>query len=125
MQMETKKFPIDLYRHGVRVVIGTIDEAVAALKKDGLKNDIDDVREIAELSSGLAFELATGDVAIWLREPPKDKDSMATLAHEVFHAVSFILRGVGIEHTSDTEEAYAYAYDYLFRNIYSWVTNTK
>lgn len=116
----TKEFPLDIYKHGVRVVVGTFDEAVDVLHKDGFKGDFDEEREMAERSAGLAIELCTGDVAVWLREPPKDKDGMATLAHEVFHAVSFMLRGIGLEHTSDTEEAYAYAFEYLFRNVISW-----
>lgn len=43
--------------------------------------------------------------------------SVHTVAHEVFHAVSFVMRRVGIPFTSSTEEAWAYAMDRLVEQI--------
>lgn len=39
--------------------------------------------------------------------------AIALLVHEILHAASFILRRCGIEHTSETEEAYTYLVQHI------------
>lgn len=116
-----KTFPVEIYKHGVKVVFGTHDDLKKALNKDGFTGDFEEEKDMMEKCMGITFTLETDDVVIWLRERPKDNADWAVLAHEIYHAVSFLLRGVGIDHTSDTEEAYAYAYENLYYSrITSW-----
>lgn len=115
-----KNFPVDMYKHGVKVVFGTHDDLKKSLKKDGFTGNFEEEEDLMERSAGITFTLDTDDVVIWLREKPKDDGSMAVLAHEIYHAVSFLLRSVGIDHTSDTEEAYAYTYENFYFRITSW-----
>ena len=49
---------------------------------------------------------------------PESCEEYGTLAHEIFHAVDFILRRVGITLSDDSHEAYAYLIGYLTKEIY-------
>lgn len=115
-----RNFPVDIFKHGVKVVFGEYEDLKKALSKDGFKGDFEEEKNLMERSAGITFTLDTDDVVIWMRNTPKDDGDMAVLAHEVYHAVSFLLRSIGIDHNSDTEEAYAYTFEYLFGNITSW-----
>jgi len=54
---------------------------------------------------------------IWLPKAPKTIDEMACLVHEIEHCVFYLFQYLGMKHSDDSEEAYAYAQDYLFREI--------
>lgn len=56
---------------------------------------------------------------ILIKEPIEDIYGLSYLAHELYHAVSFVLESVGMKSTIETEEAYAYFYEYLFLNVMS------
>ena len=40
--MKSKKFPIDIFKHGVKVVIGTKEELISVAKKDRIYDEIKD-----------------------------------------------------------------------------------
>jgi len=44
-----------------------------------------------------------------------------TIAHEVFHAVEFLMEHIGIKLTYETDEVYAYVIGYLTDEIYKLV----
>lgn len=115
-----KRFPLEIYKHGAGVFFGDFDTLIKKLNKLGFKGDFKEEKELSERSSGITFALNTNDVMIWLPRKPKTFTEESCLTHEIYHAVSFLLRGVGIEHTPETEEAYAYAMEYLYSNIISW-----
>lgn len=46
-----------------------------------------------------------------------DTQYMLTIVHECLHAISDILRRIGIEHTRETEEAYAYLHEWTVNKI--------
>jgi hypothetical protein len=59
---------------------------------------------------------------LWLNERDKkfsvkNTDDVATLNHEILHVVSMVLRFVGIAHTTETEEVYAYMQTWMFKEI--------
>lgn len=115
-----KTFPVNIFKHGVKVFFGTYDELKKSLKRDGFDGDYKEEKELMDKSAGITFTIPTNDVIIWMREKPKDNGELSVLAHEVFHAVSFLLRSIGIDHTPDTEEVYAYTFEYLYSDITSW-----
>lgn len=43
-------------------------------------------------------------------------DSVA--AHEIFHAVEFLFEKVGVKHSEETSEAWAYQIEYLIKQLY-------
>ena len=46
-------------------------------------------------------------------------DDFVTLNHEIFHCTIFILKRIGVSLSDDSEEAYAYLYEYITKMIYS------
>lgn len=60
-----------------------------------------------------AFSKKDTDVGvIWSRG-----GNVPTIAHECLHAVSYFLRGKGVPLSNDTDEIYAYLFDFLFETI--------
>lgn len=116
-----KKFPLDIYKHGVGVFFGDFTLLIKKLNKLGFKGNFEEEKELSERSAGITFFLNTDDIIVWLPHKPKTDGEMATLVHEVCHATSVLLRSVGIKHTPDTEEVYAYTMEYLYFNILSWI----
>jgi hypothetical protein len=43
---------------------------------------------------------------------------MCVLLHEVVHACSYIFERIGMPHTQDTDEAYAYLYSYIMTTVF-------
>lgn len=52
---------------------------------------------------------------------PKSVTDYGTLAHEIFHAVTFILTRIGMSLTNESDEAYAYLIGYLTKEIYKHI----
>lgn len=46
-----------------------------------------------------------------------DAKDIPNLAHEVFHAVEFLFNKIGIKHSDDSSEAFAYQISYLMGSI--------
>ena len=51
-----------------------------------------------------------------------DIDDFVTLNHEIFHCTILILKRIGVSLSDDSEEAYAYLYEYITKMIYSKTT---
>lgn len=47
-----------------------------------------------------------------------DNDSMATLVHELSHAVMYTFDRIGMPHNSDTDEAYSYLLGFLMKKFF-------
>lgn len=56
-------------------------------------------------------------IVIWIAKPY----DIEALYHECFHAISHILRNIGVPLCEETEEVYAYYLEYLV----SWATKSK
>lgn len=48
---------------------------------------------------------------------PTSPGKIAMLGHEVLHAVSWVLRRVGVEHTEATEEVYCYLHQHVMTEV--------
>jgi hypothetical protein len=46
-----------------------------------------------------------------------DEDTMATLVHELSHAVMYTFDRIGMPHNSDTDEAYSYLLGFLMKKF--------
>ncbi len=66
---------------------------------------------------GRCIILGNGGTILWLRDYPKSAQSLATITHEVFHAVYFVLDKVGIKISDDSDELVAYMQGYLVEKI--------
>lgn len=117
----SKTFPVDIYKHGIRVVFCKEDELREAAANDGVELG-DDVMEKAHKSEMVTVGLENGDVMIWGRSKPSGSYGKAVLAHEIFHATGDLLRNIGINHTEETEEVYAYLIEDLTFRIFNWLS---
>ena len=59
--MKSKKFPIDIFKHGVKVVIGTKEELISVAKKDRIYDEIKDDIDTVHNSFMVTFILNSGD----------------------------------------------------------------
>lgn len=59
--------------------------------------------------------------AIWV----KDKNDLATVVHEINHAVLYISEYLGMKLSIETTEFFAYYSDFLFRCYQEWVLGIK
>lgn len=50
---------------------------------------------------------------------------LGIIAHEIYHAVSFILNNAGMVYNDSSEEAYSYLMEYLTTEFYKNVSSTK
>ena len=95
----------NVYRHHVRVFASKDRKKAGQFFRQGFPAEPD-----PGLNVGGRTVMGT-DVYIWI----SDKSSLPTLAHECFHAVSFIMDRVGQPLDAHHDEAYAYLFEYLFR----------
>ena len=119
--MKSKKFPIDIFKHGVKVVVGTKEELISVAKKDAVYDEIKDNIDTVNNSFMVTFILGSGDSLIYSNDYKNDIEYTSAIAHEIIHAVSHILRNIGINHTEETEEVYAYTIEDLTKRILTWL----
>lgn len=84
--------------------------------KEKAKEIKDVLEEDDEYTLGRTIDLGSGQL-VYLRELPKDEKGYALLAHEIFHAVFMMTKKIGIEYSSEGEEAYAYLIQYLTETV--------
>ena len=107
---------IPIYKTAVLIYWGDRKGLYKAVKRNSDKTTAREViEEVAPDTEGVTVTTSGRTVTIYLASLPQDAQSVALLIHELSHATNFILREVGIPHTEDTEEAYAYLLEYLTR----------
>lgn len=72
---------------------------------------------------GLTLRLESGDSAILLSDEDGEGISTPVIVHELIHAVSHVLRNVGIEYSLDSEEVYAYVMEDLTEKVTNWISS--
>jgi len=91
------------------------------MEADGISCDIK--KNILDNSVIITLNLSTGDALIYSKTPVKGIRGQAMLTHEIFHAVSYILRNIGINHSVETEEVYAYILEDVLVNVFTWLSS--
>lgn len=109
-----KVISIDVYNTDMLLVIGTQEELKLALEEHLGKEEAEEsynvmAEDISNISLGRSAFLDSGQVVLWM---PNSKDK-ATLAHEIFHIVCYIMEKVGISLRYESEEAYAYLIGFI------------
>ena len=113
--------PLQIYPFDIMVSIDEKDEVLRnRLIKYG--SSIEDCEELMNLSDtvrGRAVMLPSNQTVIRLKMFPKKYDMMSVIAHEVFHATTFILHRIGMKlELFVSDEAYAYLLGYITTEIY-------
>lgn len=117
--MENKPFIIDCgaYPNQVMVYIGDNKKPlIKELKKTLPKEELEYIKTV-QYSKGDCMLLSEGRIVLTLNENKDQIEFLGTLAHEIFHCASLVMRHVGIKHNKHTEESYAYLVDYITRQI--------
>lgn len=103
------------YAHDILFALNESDATCSKYLRQALHLEAETVAELQELwvgkhksNTATTWQLSTGQQIIRFDEKVTGHRTMALMVHEILHAVSFILRRCGIEHTNDTEEAYTY-----------------
>jgi hypothetical protein len=118
--LKPKTFVISyiLYPFDVLVSTDTQENIVRRLRRIC---DLDDEEiaalEMAPTCQGRCVMLKSGGVVIRLRYEPNTPVRTSNLVHEVFHAVHMLFDRIGIRLSDDSDEAFAYAIQYLTREI--------
>lgn len=64
-------------------------------------------------NDGFCFENSAEGIVIWL-----SKKDLSSFAHEVVHAVNFLMKSRGLEHDFENDEPVAYLHNWFF-NVFS------
>ena len=105
-----------LFPYDVLVCLGSKYEDITRyIGKLGYKLDSEELEAIKMKGNGRTVILRGGQTILWIRDYPKVGSSI--IAHEVFHAVSFMLDRAGVKLSFDSDELYAYATAYLTKEI--------
>lgn len=121
--IKTEIFPIDIFKHGVRVVVGSEEDLLSVAECEGWRDEA--VKAMDGVNNYLAFtlRLESGDSVIFL--PDKDGEGIAfyVVVHELVRAVGHILRNIGVEYSEDSEEVYAYVIEDLTECVTNWISS--
>lgn len=113
-KVEPKIYPY----HIVFSINQTDDEVRKVMKKFKMDLDINTYLDY-ELRLGRCTQDRSGNIFIRLRYFPDEyARRMATLAHEIFHAVEFIMSRIGITLSDSSDEAFAYMISFITEEVY-------
>lgn len=118
---------IELYSTDLLVVVGDIDGAIKWLEnKNVSEDDIEFIKSSCETGSqGTTGLLSNNALFIRLLHSPTTPEYKGILVHEVFHVTSILLRSRGMSLVKESEEAYAYLLEFIYRKIVEKVEELK
>lgn len=105
---------IDVYRAQVGLFIGPKDDFLVWCET-GIadKELLKDLKEsFGNVFQGITIDCGAGNSMIYLPEYNTN-----TLIHEIFHAVFYLLQGRDIPLTENTQESYAYVFEYIYDQL--------
>lgn len=74
--------------------------------------------EISGITRARAVVFKEGPSIIRMKNIPKTAEEFGFLQHEIFHAVYFLFTRIGITLGDQSDEAFAYAIQYLTEQVY-------
>lgn len=118
---------IELYSTDLLVVVGDIEGAIKWLdNKNVSEDDIEFVKSSCNTGSqGTTCLLSNNALFIRLIHSPTTREYKGILAHEVFHATSILLGSRGMSLVKESEEAYAYLLEFIYRKIVEKIEELK
>lgn len=109
--------PLVIYPFEVMFSVGQTDkELKGELDKFGC--NWSDLLILPPTGLGRTVMTDSNHTIIRFNEWPVTCKQYGTLAHEIFHAVDFIFRRIGMTLSEDSDESYAYMIGYLTEEIY-------
>ena len=121
---KVKYIPCDIYKRGISVFIGSLDEF-----KTWVENDYtaEEEKEFVDMVMGLKVEYCgmasfnydncNGQGVILIPRYPETPKEYAALVHELLHATFHVLNFCHVDYTIDgSNEAFTYLMEHLTRN---------
>lgn len=109
-----KVIPLEIYGHDVVVSIGQTDKDLYEQIKENISKKDFKKHMAKQTAIATTHKLRTGGILIRFKD---DIDNPGIVAHEAFHAIVFLFKKIGISFCYESEEAYAYALEYLTNQI--------
>lgn len=107
-----------IFPYDILVCFSSFDECVKRIKKTGYELCEEEKDKLEMDGVGRTVMLRGGQTIIRL---PRKKTSfgidVADLSHEISHAVFFICDKIGIKHTGESDEVFAYYQGYIMREV--------
>lgn len=124
MKIKTKEHVLPIYDQKVAFVVGE-DFRKYILKKYNMNPD-----SISEDCAGQAIEIYHVEkkdrrFLICMRTFDWTEADLSILTHECSHATYQILSHLGIKHTDESDEAYAYLHGYIFGVALKWLNPNR
>lgn len=123
-------FKDDIFNSYFVVVTGEPEEAIKSLIKKGLENSFEELSKvIVGNRGGCAFELEADNggigYCIWIRQTKDIDELRKVIDHECYHATSFAMDTIGLTHSIQTEEVYAYFKSWLTDKLFSKLVKSR
>lgn len=114
-----------IFPYDILVAVSTLQEVIKYIEKNKNYDLCDEEKEKLEMDGvGRTVMLRGGQTIIRL---PHKKTSfgidVADLSHEISHAVFFICHKIGITHTDESDEVFAYYQGYIMREVLRYFQN--
>jgi len=121
---------IDVYNTCLWVFFGSVDECVDAMREQKVEESvIKDWRKQIEECKGCnglySYSHEANISLLWMKEFPATIGEYGTLVHEIEHFVFYLFDRIGMEHTTASDEAYAYLMGHVFREIDTYIVEER
>lgn len=113
---------IDIYKHDILVFFGDKSVLIKCLRRYLEDRQIEKFDRYITTEKGCSCMFDTGQLILYMPNVPKKLDDFTTLNHEIFHCTTLILKRIGVSLSPESEEAYAYLYEYITQRIFSKTT---
>jgi hypothetical protein len=111
-------FFFDIYHTRLQVIVGDVDEDLIKYVSKYTNASITEIVDMFnETTSGCCFYASNGKHLLWVAEWDNSTSCLTYLVHEIEHYVFKTMEWVGIPHTKDTDEAFAYFFDLCFFTV--------
>ena len=121
---KAKYIPCDIFKRGIGVFIGTLEQFKKWVSIDYTSDDekafIEMILNLEENDVGIAsfnYDYKNGNGIVLLPKFPKTPKEIAALAHEMMHATFFIMDFCQVDYNKNTNnETFTYVHEHLMRN---------
>lgn len=117
--MKSKNFILSyhIYPFDIMFSFGESDKKLfPKLRRKGISEP--ELCEISGITRARAVVFKEGPSIIRMKNIPKTAEEFGFLQHEIFHAVYFLFTRIGITLGDQSDEAFAYAIQYLTEQVY-------
>lgn len=114
--LEMQRISIPIYRETLNIFFGPTEDAIAAAIADKVPDEAAEcaLRRKRGVNGMFRYIENEGYYVIWLPEVPKTIGQFGVLIHELEHFLYCFMDVRGIPHTNDSDEAYAYLFEFLY-----------